>query len=54
MASIITRAKAYLRSPQGQRHKERAIAAARDPRNQAKAKQVLARFKSSGTRRHPR
>ncbi|MQY05680.1 hypothetical protein [Actinomadura macrotermitis] len=52
MASIVDRIKRYARSPQGQRARARATAAARDPRNQAKARALLARVKGKSGRRH--
>jgi hypothetical protein len=49
MATLIDRVRAYLRSPKGKQQIERAKRMARDPRNQNKARQLLARLRG---RRH--
>ncbi|MFG1998516.1 hypothetical protein ACGFNU_05145 [Spirillospora sp. NPDC048911] len=50
MAGIMTKIKAWTRSPQGQKARARAERMARDPRTQAKARGLLAKFR--GKRRH--
>ncbi len=50
MASLMDRVRNYLRTPQGQRHMEKAKTMARDPRNQQKLRGLLARFRGGHTR----
>lgn len=45
---VVNRIKRYLQSPQGQRTKAKAQRMARDPRTQAKARRLLARFRGGG------
>ncbi|MFI0449004.1 hypothetical protein [Actinomadura sp. 6N118] len=45
MASLMAKIKAWMRSPQGQQARARAERMARDPRNKAKARSVLAKFR---------
>ncbi|GAA3447848.1 hypothetical protein [Planomonospora venezuelensis] len=52
MASLISRLRAYLSTPQGRRNLEKAKAMARDPRNQQKARTLLSRL--TGKRTRPR
>ncbi|WP_198653419.1 hypothetical protein [Actinocorallia populi] len=49
MASVITRIRRFLNSPQGRQARMRAEQLARDPRHQAKARGLLQRFRG---RRH--
>ncbi|SEH02115.1 hypothetical protein SAMN05444920_12450 [Nonomuraea solani] len=49
MATLIDRVRAYLRSPKGRQNIEKAKRMARDPRNRAKARSWLDRWRS---RRH--
>lgn len=44
MASLADRIRRFLHSPQGRQARMRAERIARDPRNQAKARQLLRRF----------
>ena len=50
MASLITRIRRFMNSPQGRQARMRAEQYARDPRNQAKIRGLLQRF--GGRRRH--
>ncbi|GGS70315.1 hypothetical protein GCM10010156_31450 [Planobispora rosea] len=52
MASLISRVRAYLSTPQGRRNLEKAKTMARDPRNQQRARSLLARL--TGKRSRPR
>ncbi|GGK78387.1 hypothetical protein Ppa06_41320 [Planomonospora parontospora subsp. parontospora] len=52
MASLIARIRTYLSSPQGRRNLEKAKTMARDPRNQQKARGLLARLRG-GRSHHP-
>lgn len=45
MASLFSKLAAFARSPQGRRVAEQVKQAARDPRNKAKAQQVLRKFR---------
>lgn len=45
MASLFSKIAAFARSPQGRRVVERAKYVARDPRNRAKAEQLLRKFR---------
>ncbi|MFC0434329.1 hypothetical protein [Kutzneria buriramensis] len=45
MASIWQRVTAYLRSPQGRELTEQVMRAARDPKNQQRAKEVVRRLR---------
>ncbi|MFB4270854.1 hypothetical protein [Nonomuraea sp. GTA35] len=49
MTTLMDRVRAYLRSPKGRQTIEKAKRAARDPRNQQKARRFLDRLRS---RRH--
>jgi hypothetical protein len=51
VASIIVRIQRFLRSPQGRKARARAERLARDPRNQAKARRLLAKVRGGGPRR---
>ncbi|MFC5747333.1 hypothetical protein [Actinomadura rugatobispora] len=51
MASIVSKLKRFLHSPQGRQARARAERMARDPRTQAKMRGVLARFRGGGGRR---
>ncbi|WP_199487248.1 hypothetical protein [Actinomadura spongiicola] len=51
MASIITRIKMFLRSPQGQKARARAERLARDPRTQAKVRRLMSKRRGGGARR---
>ncbi|WP_197523248.1 hypothetical protein ACOBQX_30405 [Actinokineospora sp. G85] len=46
MAGLLNRIKAYLRGPKGRALVAKAQQAARDPRNQAKAKAAVSRLRS--------
>ncbi|WP_202638131.1 hypothetical protein [Bailinhaonella thermotolerans] len=50
MASLIDRIRRYVRSPEGRRNIEKAKRAARDPRNQARLRDLMGRLR--GGRRH--
>ncbi len=50
MPSVVDRIKRYLSGPQGRKMRARAEHYARDPRTQATARRLLARFR--GGRRH--
>jgi hypothetical protein len=55
MASPLSKLGAFLRSPQGRKLTEQAKSYAQDPRNRAKAKEMLNKFrggKGGGTGRH--
>ncbi|WP_169807977.1 hypothetical protein [Actinomadura hibisca] len=45
---LVDKIKRFARSPQGQRARARAGQIARDPRNQARARGLLARFRGKG------
>ncbi|GGP46753.1 hypothetical protein [Saccharothrix coeruleofusca] len=45
MASLFSKLAAFARSPQGRRVTEKVKYAAQDPRNRAKAQQLLRKFK---------
>ncbi|MGK5552989.1 hypothetical protein ACSNOI_15355 [Actinomadura kijaniata] len=45
---LADRIRRFLRSPQGQRARNRAGQIARDPRTQAKARRLLTRFRGKG------
>lgn len=45
MAGIVQRIQAFLKSPQGRRYTEQAKRMASDPRNRAKARRLLSRFR---------
>ncbi|MGM1063691.1 hypothetical protein [Saccharothrix sp. Mg75] len=47
MASLFSKIAAFARSPQGRRVTEQVKNAARDPRNRAKAQQVLRKFRGN-------
>ncbi|WP_433475211.1 hypothetical protein ACQPZP_42210 [Spirillospora sp. CA-142024] len=51
MASLIDRIKRFAQGPQGQKARARAEQIARDPRNQARIRRLLARVRGGG-RRH--
>lgn len=48
MAGAFSKITAFLRSPQGRRLTEQAKQYAKDPRNRAKAKQMIDKFKGGG------
>ncbi|MFC4056912.1 hypothetical protein ACFOWE_01310 [Planomonospora corallina] len=50
MASLISRIRGYLSSPQGRRNIEQAKRMARDPRNRQRARGLLARLRGGRTR----
>lgn len=54
MAGLFSKIGALLKSPQGRKLTDQAKTYARDPRNRAKAKQMLDRFRGGkgGTGRH--
>ncbi|MFI0355218.1 hypothetical protein [Actinomadura sp. 9N407] len=49
--ALVDKIKRFISGPQGQKARARAERLARDPRNQAKVRGLLARFKGGG-RRH--
>ncbi|MFB4320228.1 hypothetical protein [Actinomadura sp. 21ATH] len=51
--ALVDRIKRFLASPKGQQARARAERMARDPRTQAKARGLLARFKGGGKGRRP-
>ncbi|GIH92708.1 hypothetical protein ACFFMN_37370 [Planobispora siamensis] len=50
MASLISRIRSYLSTPQGRRNLEKAKTMARDPRNQQKVRQLISRFRGGQNR----
>jgi len=52
MASIVSRIKHFLHSPQGRQARVHAQRLARDPRNRARLHGLLARFRGGGHRPH--
>ncbi|GAA4105168.1 MULTISPECIES: hypothetical protein [Actinomadura] len=52
MPTLIDRIKRYASGPQGRRMRAKAERYARDPRTQAKVRQLLARLRGGGHRRH--
>ncbi|GAA2609161.1 hypothetical protein SMC26_31465 [Actinomadura fulvescens] len=48
MAGLMTKIKAWSRSPQGQRTRAKAERMARDPRNKEKARRLLTKFRGKG------
>jgi hypothetical protein len=45
---IVQKVQEFLRSPQGRRYTEQAKRYAQDPKNRAKAQELLKRFRSKG------
>ncbi|GIH99313.1 hypothetical protein [Planobispora takensis] len=50
MASLISRIRSYLSTPQGRRNLEKAKTMARDPRNQQKVRRLISRFRGGQSR----
>ncbi|WP_326823894.1 hypothetical protein OHA77_35080 [Streptosporangium sp. NBC_01639] len=51
MASLVDQIRRYLSTPQGHRNLEKAKVMARDPRNQQRLREFVARFRSRGPKR---